>query len=44
MKARFKLCVLAVVCIAQELVTLMTLGFVVPEWRAKVLFSDWMDE
>lgn len=29
--------------LAQELVVIVTLGFLCPDWRAKVLFSDWMD-
>ena len=40
----FKLCVLALVSIAGDLVTLVTLGTINPSWRADVLFSDWMSD
>lgn len=42
-KDRFKLCVLAIVTIAAEVVTLLTFGGFNTEWRAKLLFSDWME-
>jgi hypothetical protein len=42
-KDNFKLCVLAITTIASELITLGTLGSVNLEWRAKLLFSHWMD-
>ena len=38
----FKLVVLALVSIAADLVTLVSLGTINPNWRADVLFSDWM--
>ena len=36
--------VLSAVCIAAELVTFLTLGNYGVEWRARLLFSSWMDE
>jgi uncharacterized membrane protein YjgN (DUF898 family) len=43
-RQRFQLWVLAWVCLAQSIVEIVTLGFVIPEWRPKVLFSKWMDD
>ena len=40
----FKLVVLALVSIAADLVTLVSLGTINPNWRADVLFSDWMQD
>ena len=39
-----KLVVLALVSITADLVTLVSLGTINPNWRADVLFSDWMQE
>jgi hypothetical protein len=40
---RLKLWLLAWVSIAQELIFIITFGQVCLEWRANILFSDWMD-
>jgi hypothetical protein len=40
----FKLMVLALVGIAADLVTLVSLGTINPFWREDVLMSDWMQD
>ncbi len=40
---QFKMWVLAWVGIADEAVTVVSLGFWSVDWRARVLFSAWMD-
>jgi len=40
----FKLVVLALVSIAADLVTVVSLGTINPSWRGDVLFSDWMQD
>ncbi len=43
-KDRCKYLVVSLVSLCQEIVTLVTLGFVTPEWRAMLLFSEWSGE
>jgi hypothetical protein len=38
-----KLMLLAVVSIAADLITLVSFGTINPDWRARLLFSDWYD-
>lgn len=40
---RLKLWVLGLVTLADGLVVTLTLGHITTEWRASVLFSNWMD-
>ena len=40
----FKLVILAVVSIASDVLTIMSFGTVITQWRADVLFSEWIDE
>lgn len=42
-EAQFKFWVISLVGLAQELVVVLTLGFIVPRWRGKILFSQWAD-
>jgi hypothetical protein len=40
---QFKFWLLAWVGISEYLVVILSFGFIVPDWHAKILFSDWMD-
>jgi hypothetical protein len=44
-KRRQPICmfILAWVELVQAAVTILTLGFVQPQWRAKVIFSQWLE-
>lgn len=43
-KQRYKFLVISFVSLLQELVVLVTLAHVRPEWRANLLFSEWADD
>lgn len=42
-RERLKMLVLGFVTIAEGLVQVFSLGLLTTEWRAWLLFSDWMD-
>lgn len=43
-KERFAIVLLACVDIGHAIITILSLGFIVTEWQAKVLFSEWYDQ
>lgn len=43
-KERFALVLLAMVSMAEAIVTILSLGFVTAEWRANLVFSEWFDQ
>ena len=44
LKEQSKYWILAWVSLAQECVVILSLGFVCPDWRGKLLFSEWMEQ
>lgn len=42
-RERFAFWILSAVSLADALVTFLTLGYLSTDWRANLLFSDWLD-